>query len=137
MGESEAAATGMWVHGGTQDGYWDDGVMEIVAGSREEGRKIRGWLGEVDLLGGKRIGSVSKYLGDRYGFDPGKDSSPAAPLRKSNPYTVFRNDGHSIHLGLSFNIPFPLPFTVRRSSLLWTYGRHANTSATLPPHAFI
>lgn len=72
MGESEAAATGMWVHGGQQqDGYWDEGVMEIVGGSREEGRKIRGWLGEVDLVGGKRVGNVSRYLVDRYGFDPG------------------------------------------------------------------
>ena len=36
MGESEAQATGMWVHGGqTQNGYWDDGVMEIVGGSRD------------------------------------------------------------------------------------------------------
>ena len=74
MGESEAAATGMWVHGGVQDGYWDDGVMEIVGGSREEGRKVRGWLGEVDLLGGKRVGCVSRYLVDRYGFDPGATS---------------------------------------------------------------
>ncbi|KAF7981000.1 hypothetical protein HWV62_35826 [Athelia sp. TMB] len=70
MGEAEAAATGMWVHGGTQDGYWDDGVMEIVGGNRDEGRKIRGWLGEVDLTGGKRVGNVSQYLVDRYGFDP-------------------------------------------------------------------
>lgn len=72
MGESEAAATGMWVHGGgAQEGYWDDGVMDIVGGSREEGRKVRGWLGEVDLYGGKRVGCVSRYLVDRYGFDPG------------------------------------------------------------------
>lgn len=61
----------MWVHGGTQEGYWDDGVMEIVGGNREEGRKIRGWLGDVDLTGGKRVGNVSQYLVDRYGLDPG------------------------------------------------------------------
>jgi len=76
MGESEAAATGMWVHKGQQDGHWDDGVMEIVGGSREEGRKIRGWLGEVELTGGKRVGTVSKYLVDRYGFDPGRQWTP-------------------------------------------------------------
>lgn len=72
MSEAEACATGMWVHGGTgQGGYWDDGVLDIVGGSREDGRKIRSWLGEVDTVGcGRRIGTVSRYLVDRYGFDP-------------------------------------------------------------------
>ena len=82
MGESEAQATGMWVHGGqTQDGYWDDGVMEIVGGSREEGRKIRAWLGEVDLVGGKKVGTVSRYLVDRHGFDPGMNFSLVLRIR--------------------------------------------------------
>ena len=82
MGESEAQATGMWVHGGqTQDGYWDDGVMEIVGGSREEGRRIRGWLGEVDLVGGKKVGTVSRYLVDRLGFDPGMNFNLVLGIR--------------------------------------------------------
>lgn len=76
MGEAEACATGLWVHGGHQGaqgvGYWDEGVLDIVGGSREEGRRVRGWLGDVDVSGGgKRAGNVSRYLVDRYGFDPG------------------------------------------------------------------
>ncbi|KDQ49763.1 hypothetical protein JAAARDRAFT_200595 [Jaapia argillacea MUCL 33604] len=72
ISESEACATGMWNHGGPQGpSQWDDGVLDIVGGSRDDGRKIRAWLGDVDLAaGGKRIGTVSKYLVDRYGFDP-------------------------------------------------------------------
>lgn len=81
MGEAEACATGMWVHGanagggqapGSGQGYWDEGVLDIVGGSREEGRRVRGWLGEVDTSGGgRRAGTISRYLVDRYGFDPG------------------------------------------------------------------
>ncbi|TFK61278.1 actin-like ATPase domain-containing protein [Pluteus cervinus] len=87
MSEAEACATGMWVHGGNNvssngagptpstpgpgPGNWDDGVLDIVGGSRDEGRRIRGWLGEVDLSGGsRRAGNISRYLVERYGFDP-------------------------------------------------------------------
>ncbi|KAF9267014.1 actin-like ATPase domain-containing protein [Marasmius fiardii PR-910] len=81
MGESEACATGIWVHGpgsnaanvvvgsGPQ-GYWDENVLDIVGGSREEGRRVRGWMGDVDVSGGARkIGNVSRYLVDRFGFE--------------------------------------------------------------------
>lgn len=84
ISEAEACATGFWVHsqaGGTSvpqtvgtgsQGHWDELVLEIVSGNREEARRVRGWLGEVDLSGGRRrIGTVSRYLVDRYGFDPG------------------------------------------------------------------
>jgi xylulokinase len=82
MGEAEACATGLWVHGanpnnantapGGGSGYWDEGVLDIVGGSREEGRRVRGWLGDVDVSGGgRRAGNVSRYLVERYGFDPG------------------------------------------------------------------
>ncbi|RXW18264.1 hypothetical protein EST38_g7592 [Candolleomyces aberdarensis] len=76
MGEAEACATGMWVHSGnpnsaTGQGYWDEDILEIVAGSREDGRRVRGWLGDVDVSGGsRRAGNVSRYLVERYGFDP-------------------------------------------------------------------
>ncbi|EGN92420.1 hypothetical protein SERLA73DRAFT_99342 [Serpula lacrymans var. lacrymans S7.3] len=77
MGEAEACATGMWVHGGPGGGgHWDDGVLEIVGGSREEGRRIRGWLGEIDFSGGRRIGNVSRYVSERYGFDPETTVTP-------------------------------------------------------------
>ncbi|TFY63042.1 hypothetical protein EVJ58_g3472 [Rhodofomes roseus] len=75
MGEAEACATGLWAHSGPQPAgtpsHWDEGVLEIVGGSRDEGRRIWGWLGDVDISGGRRrIGSISRYLVDRYGFDP-------------------------------------------------------------------
>ncbi|KAF8968470.1 D-xylulose kinase [Flammula alnicola] len=81
MGEAEACATGAWVHGANHNavspghtagqGYWDEGVLDIVGGSREEGRRVRGWLGDVDVSGGSRkAGNVSRYLVERYGFDP-------------------------------------------------------------------
>ena len=74
MNEPEACATGMWVHGTTSSpGHWDEGVLEIIGGNREEGRRIRTWLGDVDLSGGSRkMGMVSRYLVDRYRFDHGE-----------------------------------------------------------------
>ncbi|PPQ90346.1 hypothetical protein CVT25_007748 [Psilocybe cyanescens] len=80
MGEAEACATGAWVHGANHNvhnsphpagqGYWDEDVLDIVGGSREEGRRVRGWLGDVDVSGGSRkVGNVSRYLVERYGFD--------------------------------------------------------------------
>ncbi|KAJ4490148.1 hypothetical protein J3R30DRAFT_3693685 [Lentinula aciculospora] len=71
MGEAEACATGFWVHGANgQQGFWDEGVLDIVGGSREEGRLVRGWLGEVDVSGGgRKVGTVSRYLVERFGFD--------------------------------------------------------------------
>lgn len=75
MGEAEASATGLWVHS-TQQGtpsHWDEGVLEIVGGNADEGRRIWGWLGDVDISGGRRrTGSVSRYMVERYGFDSGE-----------------------------------------------------------------
>ncbi|KAF9244439.1 hypothetical protein BU15DRAFT_71425 [Melanogaster broomeanus] len=74
LGEAEACATGLWAHatspGGPPQGHWDEGVLEIVGGSREEGRRIRGWLGEVDVASGRKVANVSRYLCERYGFEP-------------------------------------------------------------------
>ena len=70
MGESEACATGAWVHGASHNatGHWNEDVLDIVGG-----RRVRGWLGEVDVSGGsRRAGSVSRYLVECYGFDPGR-----------------------------------------------------------------
>ncbi|TCD67838.1 hypothetical protein EIP91_011900 [Steccherinum ochraceum] len=78
-GESEACATGLWAHGGGTAGatvsgiqsHWDEEVLEIVGGNRDEAVRMWNWLGEVDTSGGrKKIGNVSRYLVDRYGFDP-------------------------------------------------------------------
>jgi xylulokinase len=81
MNEAEACATGMYVHRErdrdkpSSTGGWDEGVLDIIGGSKEEGRKVRGWLGEVDSNGGaKKAGQVSRYMVERYGFDPGKNN---------------------------------------------------------------
>ncbi|KAI0300008.1 actin-like ATPase domain-containing protein [Multifurca ochricompacta] len=51
--------------------HWDDEVIEYIAGSREEAWRVRGWLGDVDVSGGgRRVATVSRYLVDRYGFEP-------------------------------------------------------------------
>ncbi|KAI0073992.1 actin-like ATPase domain-containing protein [Panus rudis PR-1116 ss-1] len=77
MAEAEACATGLWSHAGASgaasgaQSHWDEGVLEIVGGNREEGRRIWNWLGDVDTSGGRRrLGTISRYLVDRYGFDP-------------------------------------------------------------------
>lgn len=71
MREEEAVAMGMWVHQPAGASHWDDQILEIIGGSREEGRRVRGWLGEVDISGGSRkVGNISRYLVDRFGFDP-------------------------------------------------------------------
>ena len=73
MGEAEACATGMYVYASGGQGHWDDEVFEYIAGSREEAWRVRAWLGDVDVSGGgRRVATVSRYLVDRYGFEPGK-----------------------------------------------------------------
>lgn len=67
--ESEACATGMWNHPTRQ---WDDAVLEIVAGSPafEHAGRLKLMLGEVDTAGGRKVGNISSYFVDRYGFSP-------------------------------------------------------------------
>ncbi len=41
-------------------GHWDDEVIEYVAGSREEAWRVRGWLGDIHVSGGRRrVATVS------------------------------------------------------------------------------
>ncbi|KAF7305310.1 hypothetical protein HMN09_00782600 [Mycena chlorophos] len=90
MAEAEACATGLWSHTANA---WDENVLDIVGGSREEGRRVRGWLGEVDLTGGgRRAGNISRYFVERYGFDP------------ETGITSFTNDGLSAYLSV---VPAP------------------------------
>ncbi|KAG2113299.1 hypothetical protein BD769DRAFT_1491024 [Suillus cothurnatus] len=66
--------TGIWVHvnagagagaqGAAGLGRWDEGVLEIVGGSREEGRRIRTWLGDMEVAGGRKAVHT-----ERYGFE--------------------------------------------------------------------
>ncbi|KAL1705558.1 hypothetical protein EV121DRAFT_203414 [Schizophyllum commune] len=84
MGEADACATGIWVHSANPSangqGHWDEGILDFVGGSREEGRRVRGWLGDVDVTGGgRRVSNVSRYLVDRYGFDPETTVTPFMP----------------------------------------------------------
>ena len=86
--------TGMWVHVPAQNGtangqqlsgHWDEGVMDIVGGSQEEGWRIHTWLGEVDMSGGsRRASTIAKYLVERYGFDPGALTPDGNSLSATN-----------------------------------------------------
>ena len=59
ISEAEACATGMWVYASGGQGHWDDEVIGFVGGSPEEARRVRSWLGEVDISsGGRRIATV-------------------------------------------------------------------------------
>lgn len=131
MGEAEACATGLWAHSGPQPAgtpsHWDEGVLEIVGGSRDEGRRIWGWLGDVDISGGRRrIGIVSRYLVERYGFDPGAYRPP-----RSSQLTLTTGLGrdyrHAFHVRLPLNIPLAVPHTLRHCALLRSHGCIART----------
>ncbi|KAJ7842832.1 D-xylulose kinase [Mycena olivaceomarginata] len=87
MAEAEACASAMWSH---TAGQWEETVLDIVGGSREEGRHVRGWLGDVDVNGGaRRAGNISRYLVERYGFDPETSVTP------------FTSDGLAAYLSLA------------------------------------
>ncbi|KAF8881707.1 hypothetical protein CPB84DRAFT_1687055 [Gymnopilus junonius] len=101
MGEAEACATGAWVHGANQNatgqGYWDEGVLDIVGGSREEGRRVRGWLGDVDVSSGSRkIGNVSRYLVERYGFEPETVVAPFTSDMLSSYISLLPSSGDAV-----------------------------------------
>lgn len=69
--ESEACAMGMWSH--TRHA-WDEEVLEIVAGSSaiEHAGRLRMMLGDVDSTsGGRKVGNISAYFVERFGFSPG------------------------------------------------------------------
>ena len=112
MNEPEACATGMWVHGTSNSpGHWDEGVLEIIGGNREEGRRIRAWLGDVDLSGSSRkIGMVSRYLVDRYRFDHGGWHACTPVCAFSNPAFQIRSSRHSLWTrSLRTFLSFPNP----------------------------
>lgn len=126
MNEPEACATGMWVHGtSSSPGHWDEGVLEIIGGNREEGRRIRAWLGDVDLSGSSRkVGMVSRYLVDRYRFDHGEwfpctsarvFSNPVFQIRSSRPSPWIR----SLRTFLSFRNLQMLSYNWDRWITLW------------------
>jgi hypothetical protein len=145
MNEAEACATGMWVHGanpnvvsspgqGNVQGYWDEGVLDIVGGSREEGRRVRGWLGDVDVSGGgRRAGNISRYLVERYGFDPGKSMTLIECLVPANIFDV-RYHCDTIHVRFPFFLSIPMSLCERCGFIFWANGYLAYTSTTLYPY---
>lgn len=61
----------MWSHATRS---WDDEVLEAVAGAPgyEQIARVRAMLGEVDTSGGgRKVGNISLYFAERYGFNPG------------------------------------------------------------------
>ena len=72
MAESEACSTGMWAQSLRA---WDDLVVEIVAGTStpEEVTRVKRIFGDVDTSGGgRRVGNISPYFVERYGFNAGQ-----------------------------------------------------------------
>ncbi|KAG2113265.1 hypothetical protein BD769DRAFT_1439220 [Suillus cothurnatus] len=65
-----ACTPSLWVHvnagAGTQGavglGRWDEGVLEIVGGSQEEGQGIQTWLGDVEVADTVITPFTSDYL---------------------------------------------------------------------------
>lgn len=68
MSESEISATGLWDH---PKSWWDEAMLELLAGSKEEGARLRTLLGEVERAGGKSLGTVAPYFVERYGVSRG------------------------------------------------------------------
>jgi xylulokinase len=68
LGVAEVAGTGMW---NAQLRQWDELTLEIVAGSSEGGRLLKGLLGAVQLDPGRKSGTIAPYFVERYGFDQG------------------------------------------------------------------
>lgn len=66
LSEAEAWASGMW---DAQHGRWDEEILDQVGGGREEGRRVRGWLGEVQQQQQQaQPQTISRYMCERYGF---------------------------------------------------------------------
>lgn len=136
MNEAEACSTGMWVFATGGQGHWDDEVLELVGGSKEEGRKVRGWLGDVDVSGGSRKASyISKYMVERYGFEAGVSIfgfSITLLAVNADPFRFRRHHHFIIYSGLSFDLSFSVSFTIGRCPLTWTNGLHDYQRTTLP-----
>lgn len=67
--EAEAAATGLYSLPKEQ---WEEGVLQIVAGSDGAG-KLKAALGGVERNAAIPVGRVSSYFTTKYGLDSGRD----------------------------------------------------------------
>ncbi|GAA6056256.1 hypothetical protein JCM3770_007279 [Rhodotorula araucariae] len=72
-------------------GAWDDDVLAFVASggktgeeTREDGRRLKALLGQVETDGGVELGKVSPYFVQRFGFSP---YCIIAPFSGSDPST--------------------------------------------------
>lgn len=68
MGESELVATGLWDH---PKAWWDEPMLELLAGTKEEATRLRSFLGDVERVGSKSLGNVAPYFSERYGVSRG------------------------------------------------------------------
>ncbi|CEH11686.1 Sugar (pentulose and hexulose) kinases [Ceraceosorus bombacis] len=77
--ESDACGTNLWQH-------WNVALLQEVAGSQEEAKRLERMLGEVECDAGRVIGKIGKWFVQRYGFDsecivcPGTGDNPATFL---------------------------------------------------------
>ncbi|KAI9703053.1 MAG: hypothetical protein M1820_006044 [Bogoriella megaspora] len=77
-----------------QKDTWDEGLLELTAGSKEGIPELKSKLGNIDKDGGGILGTISSYYTQRYGFShdcniiPGTGDNPstilALPLRPSD-----------------------------------------------------
>ncbi|PWN40062.1 actin-like ATPase domain-containing protein [Ceraceosorus guamensis] len=98
--ESDACGTNLWQlsHRNVDDDdegcsvaaaakrHWNVALLQEVAGSQEEAKRLEGMLGEVECDAGRVIGKIGKWFVQRYGFDsecivcPGTGDNPATFL---------------------------------------------------------
>lgn len=144
IGEAEACTTGFWVHSNgaanapAPTSHWDEEILEIVGGNREEGRRIRSWLGDVDTSGDRRrVGTVSRYLIDRYGFDTGNKAPSEHSVRLLIWLLIPRYYCHTLHIGLPIDVPLPLPLTFRCRPFVWANGHLDGSCPSLSTQSLV
>ncbi|KAF3770221.1 actin-like ATPase domain-containing protein [Cryphonectria parasitica EP155] len=64
---------------------WNEDLLELTAGSRDDVPALRAKLGEVRQDGGGSMGAISPYYVQRYGFSP---ACQVAPFTGDNPGTI-------------------------------------------------
>ena len=81
---------------------WQEKLLRLVAGSEEETTRLKERLGPTPVDGGERLGTISRYFVDRFGFD--KDAIVIASSG-DNPATIIalplRQNDAIVSLGTS------------------------------------
>ena len=124
---AEVAGTGMW---NAQLGRWDEITLEIVAGSKEGGRRLKDMLGPVEPDAGRRLGSIASYFVERYGFDPGSYLTSSSVFISSRGH---RDVYYSLHVRPSRDVSIIMPNFFRFYHFLWIHRRPPHLGLALPP----